>query len=90
MAKRKTNRVRFEPGSGNVFADLGFPDAAELDTKARRLAARLKHPRAARRAKRRRPEWSDADDAPEITLRRWRGPLRRPRLSVVIAAEVSI
>jgi len=47
MAKRKTNRVRVEPSSGNVFSDLGFPDAAKLDTKARRLAARRKYPRAA-------------------------------------------
>jgi predicted XRE-type DNA-binding protein len=35
MAKRATNRIRMEPSSGNVFADLGFPDAAELDTKVR-------------------------------------------------------
>ncbi len=39
--------IKIEPGSGNVFADLGLPDALELDTKARlavainqRLAAR--------------------------------------------------
>jgi predicted XRE-type DNA-binding protein len=35
MTKRATKRVRIEPGSGNVFADLGLPDAVELDTKAR-------------------------------------------------------
>lgn len=29
-------------GSGNVFADMGLPDAAELDTKAR-LGAALNH-----------------------------------------------
>lgn len=27
------------PGSGNVFADMGLPDAAELDTKVRLCAA---------------------------------------------------
>jgi Uncharacterized conserved small protein len=27
--------VRIEPSLGNVFADLGLPDAAELDTKMR-------------------------------------------------------
>ncbi len=32
MAKRTTERVI--PSSGNVFADMGLPDAAELDTKA--------------------------------------------------------
>lgn len=35
MAKRVTKRTRIEPSSGNVFADLGLPDAAELDTKVR-------------------------------------------------------
>jgi predicted XRE-type DNA-binding protein len=33
MAKRTTERVI--PSSGNVFADMGLPDAVELDTKAR-------------------------------------------------------
>jgi predicted XRE-type DNA-binding protein len=33
MAKRTTERVI--PSSGSVFADMGLPDAAELDTKAR-------------------------------------------------------
>jgi len=37
MAKRTTARVI--PSSGNVFADMGLPDAAELDTKARLGAA---------------------------------------------------
>lgn len=37
MAKRTTERVI--PSSGNVFADMGLPDAAELDTKARLGAA---------------------------------------------------
>ena len=37
MAKRITERVI--PNSGNVFADMGLPDAAELDTKARLGAA---------------------------------------------------
>jgi predicted XRE-type DNA-binding protein len=35
MAKRPANPVRIEPSSGNVFADLGLADAAELDTKVR-------------------------------------------------------
>ena len=37
MAKRTTERVI--PSSGNVFADMGLPDADELDTKARLGAA---------------------------------------------------
>jgi predicted XRE-type DNA-binding protein len=37
MAKAATERVI--PSSGNVFADMGLPDAAELDTKARLAAA---------------------------------------------------
>ena len=35
MAKRAAKRIHIEPSSGNVFADLGLPDAAELDTKVR-------------------------------------------------------
>ena len=35
MAKRRSKKVEVEVGSGNVFADLGFPDAAELDIKVR-------------------------------------------------------
>ena len=38
MAKRKTDAI--EKSSGNVFADLGLPDAAELSTKVR-LAVEL-------------------------------------------------
>jgi predicted XRE-type DNA-binding protein len=37
MAKTTTERV--VPSSGNVFADMGLPDAVELDTKARLGAA---------------------------------------------------
>ena len=37
MAKTTTGRV--VPSSGNVFADMGLPDAVELDTKARLGAA---------------------------------------------------
>ena len=40
MAKRKTNATEIEASSGNVFADLGLPDAAELNTKVR-LAVEL-------------------------------------------------
>lgn len=35
MARGVTRRTRIEASSGNVFADLGLPDAAELDTKVR-------------------------------------------------------
>jgi predicted XRE-type DNA-binding protein len=35
----KTTRERVIASSGNVFADMGLPDAAELDTKARLGAA---------------------------------------------------
>jgi predicted XRE-type DNA-binding protein len=34
-AKRRCKKMDVEVGSGNVFADLGFPDAAELDIKVR-------------------------------------------------------
>ena len=37
MARGKTDQVI--PSSGNVFADMGLPDAEELDTKARLGAA---------------------------------------------------
>lgn len=35
----KTTKERMIASSGNVFADMGLPDAAELDTKARLGAA---------------------------------------------------
>jgi predicted XRE-type DNA-binding protein len=35
MAKKRSKKMEVEVGSGNVFADLGFPDAAELDIKGR-------------------------------------------------------
>lgn len=35
MARRTVRRELIEAGSGNVFADLGLPDAEELDTKLR-------------------------------------------------------
>jgi predicted XRE-type DNA-binding protein len=35
MAKKRSKKMEVEVGSGNVFADLGFPDAAELDIKVR-------------------------------------------------------
>jgi predicted XRE-type DNA-binding protein len=41
ITKRKRAKVgKFEPGSGNVFADLGLPDAQERMLKAQ-LAARI-------------------------------------------------
>ena len=33
MTRRPSKRIPVEASSGNVFADLGLPDAAELDTK---------------------------------------------------------
>jgi predicted XRE-type DNA-binding protein len=35
LGKERSKKVEVEVGSGNVFADLGFPDAAELDIKVR-------------------------------------------------------
>lgn len=35
MAKKAARSVHVEPSSGNVFADLGLTDAAELNTKVR-------------------------------------------------------
>jgi predicted XRE-type DNA-binding protein len=35
MAKKRSKKMGFEVSSGNVFADLGFPDAADLDIKIR-------------------------------------------------------
>ena len=33
MAKSRSNKIPVVPGSGNVFVDLGFPDAEERTTK---------------------------------------------------------
>ncbi len=35
MAKKRSKKMEVEVGSGNVFADLGFQDATELDIKVR-------------------------------------------------------
>ena len=35
MARRANRRIPIEASSGNVFADLGLPDAIDLDTKVR-------------------------------------------------------
>ena len=35
MVRQANRRIPIEASSGNVFADLGLPDAAELDTKVR-------------------------------------------------------
>lgn len=37
---RASERVSVEPSSGNIFADIGLPDAVEADTKVR-LAVRI-------------------------------------------------
>jgi predicted XRE-type DNA-binding protein len=39
MAKAANRTERIVPSSGNVFADLGLPDAAETDTKVRLVVA---------------------------------------------------
>ena len=35
MAKKRIKKMEYEIGSGNVFEDLGFPDAPVLDIKVR-------------------------------------------------------
>ena len=35
MARRAHERISVEASSGNIFADIGLPDAAEADTKYR-------------------------------------------------------
>jgi predicted XRE-type DNA-binding protein len=40
MARRANRRIPIEASSGNVFADLGLPDARDLDTKVR-LAVKI-------------------------------------------------
>jgi len=45
---KRAKQERIEPSSGNIFADLGLPDAAELDTKVR-LAVEINRVLAARR-----------------------------------------
>jgi predicted XRE-type DNA-binding protein len=40
VARRANERVSVEASSGNVFADIGLPDAARLDTKVR-LAVKI-------------------------------------------------
>jgi predicted XRE-type DNA-binding protein len=35
MAKKRSKKMEYEIGSGNVFEDLGFPDAPVLDIKVR-------------------------------------------------------
>src|SRR5260370_41778911 len=34
MSTKKQKRIKFEEGSGNIFADLGLEDAGELYTRA--------------------------------------------------------
>lgn len=48
MARRANRRIPIEASSGNVFADLRLPDAADLDTKVR-LAVKINELLAARR-----------------------------------------
>lgn len=40
MARRVNERISVEASSGNIFADIGLPDAAEADTKVR-LAVKI-------------------------------------------------
>jgi predicted XRE-type DNA-binding protein len=51
MARQAKRRIPIEASSGNVFADLGLPDAAELDTKAH-LAVKINELIAAQRLNR--------------------------------------
>ena len=39
MAKASSSSEKIQPSSGNVFADLGLPNAEELDTKVRLAVA---------------------------------------------------
>ncbi|MBW4053644.1 MAG: XRE family transcriptional regulator [Proteobacteria bacterium] len=48
MARRANRRIPIEASSGNVFADLGLPDAIDLDTKVR-LAVKINKMFAAQR-----------------------------------------
>ena len=48
MARRANRRIPIEASSGNVFADLGLPDAIDLDTKVR-LAVKINELLAAQR-----------------------------------------
>lgn len=48
MARRANRRIPIEASSGNVFADLELPDAADLDTKVR-LAVKINELLAAQR-----------------------------------------
>lgn len=48
MARRPNRRIPIEASSGNVFADLGLPDAIDLDTKVR-LAVKINKLLAAQR-----------------------------------------
>jgi hypothetical protein len=43
MAKQAKSANKVVASSGNVFADLGLPDAAELDTKVRLAVACWNH-----------------------------------------------
>jgi predicted XRE-type DNA-binding protein len=48
MGKQTNRQIPIEASSGNVFADLGLPDAVALDTKAR-LAVKINRLTAAQR-----------------------------------------
>lgn len=50
MARRANERISVEVSSGNVFVDIGLPDAPELDTKVR-LAVKINELLAAQRLK---------------------------------------
>jgi predicted XRE-type DNA-binding protein len=50
MARRPKGHIPIEASSGNIFADLGLPDAAKLDAKAR-LAMKINRMIAAQRLK---------------------------------------
>lgn len=68
--------IAVEESSGNVFADLGYPNAEEALTKSRLAPT---HRRDYREA---------AFDAGAGRCLAWRGPARRPRLAVWLRADV--
>jgi predicted XRE-type DNA-binding protein len=75
MAKvqRKRRRAAMEVGSGNVFADLGLPDAEELKTKVQ-LALAIKREITAR-------GWSQAQAAEVLSI-------NQPKVSALLRYRV--
>jgi hypothetical protein len=51
VAKREPKRIESELSSGNVFADLGLPDAEQLKIESRIVIERIRAARLAEEAK---------------------------------------